>query len=69
MDTTDYRILDLLQKDGRATQLEIARAIGLSQPATAERIRKLEERRASSPATRRAWTPPSSARTSPRSSA
>jgi Lrp/AsnC family leucine-responsive transcriptional regulator len=42
MDTTDYRILDMLQKDGRATQLEIARAISLSQPATAERIRKLE---------------------------
>ena len=42
MDTTDYRILDMLQKDGRATQLEIARAINLSQPATAERIRKLE---------------------------
>lgn len=42
MDTTDYRILDMLQEDGRATQLEIARAINLSQPATAERIRKLE---------------------------
>jgi Lrp/AsnC family leucine-responsive transcriptional regulator len=42
MDTTDYRIVDMLQKDGRATQLEIARAISLSQPATAERIRKLE---------------------------
>ncbi|KFE72500.1 Lrp/AsnC family transcriptional regulator [Hyalangium minutum] len=42
MDTTDYRIVDMLQKDGRATQLEIARAINLSQPATAERIRKLE---------------------------
>jgi Lrp/AsnC family leucine-responsive transcriptional regulator len=44
MDTLDYRILDMLQKDGRATQLEIARAINLSQPATAERIRKLEDR-------------------------
>jgi len=44
MDTLDYRILDMLQRDGRATQLEIARAINLSQPATAERIRKLEDR-------------------------
>jgi len=44
MDTLDYRILDMLQHDGRATQLEIARAINLSQPATAERIRKLEDR-------------------------
>jgi Lrp/AsnC family leucine-responsive transcriptional regulator len=42
MDTLDYRIVDMLQRDGRATQLEIARAINLSQPATAERIRKLE---------------------------
>jgi len=44
MDNLDYRILDMLQRDGRATQLEIARAINLSQPATAERIRKLEDR-------------------------
>jgi Lrp/AsnC family leucine-responsive transcriptional regulator len=44
MDTLDYRIVDMLQRDGRATQLEISRAVGLSQPAVAERIRKLEER-------------------------
>ncbi|HYI00101.1 Lrp/AsnC family transcriptional regulator [Hyalangium sp.] len=44
MDSLDYRILDMLQRDGRATQLEISRAIGLSQPAVAERIRKLEDR-------------------------
>jgi Lrp/AsnC family transcriptional regulator, leucine-responsive regulatory protein len=44
MDSLDYRILDMLQRDGRATQLEISRAVGLSQPAVAERIRKLEER-------------------------
>ncbi|MBN1207790.1 MAG: Lrp/AsnC family transcriptional regulator [Myxococcaceae bacterium] len=45
MDSLDYRILDMLQRDGRATQLEISRAVGLSQPAVAERIRKLEDRR------------------------
>ncbi|MCE9668698.1 Lrp/AsnC family transcriptional regulator [Myxococcus stipitatus] len=44
MDELDYRLLDLLQRDGRATQLELSRAVGLSQPAVAERIRKLEER-------------------------
>jgi Lrp/AsnC family leucine-responsive transcriptional regulator len=44
MDALDYRILDMLQRDGRATQLELSRAVGLSQPAVAERIRKLEER-------------------------
>lgn len=44
MDALDYRIIDLLQRDGRATQLELSRKVGLSQPAVAERIRKLEER-------------------------
>lgn len=44
MDATDLRLLDLLQSNGRATQLELAKAVGLSQPAVAERIRKLEER-------------------------
>jgi Lrp/AsnC family transcriptional regulator, leucine-responsive regulatory protein len=44
MDALDYRIVDRLQRDGRATQLEISREVGLSQPAVAERIRKLEER-------------------------
>lgn len=44
MDDADRRILDLLQRNARTTQSEIARAVGLSQPAVAERIRKLEER-------------------------
>ena len=44
MDPTDERLVALLQQNGRATQLELAKEIGLSQPATAERIRKLEER-------------------------
>jgi Lrp/AsnC family leucine-responsive transcriptional regulator len=44
MDVTDSRLIDLLQENGRATQLELARVVGLSQPAVAERIRKLEER-------------------------
>ncbi|WP_342377880.1 Lrp/AsnC family transcriptional regulator [Myxococcus stipitatus] len=44
MDELDFRLVDLLQRDGRATQLELSRAVGLSQPAVAERIRKLEER-------------------------
>jgi Lrp/AsnC family transcriptional regulator, leucine-responsive regulatory protein len=44
MDELDYRLVELLQRDGRATQLELSRSVGLSQPAVAERIRKLEER-------------------------
>jgi Lrp/AsnC family transcriptional regulator, leucine-responsive regulatory protein len=39
----DYRIIELLQKNARATQSEIAAAVGLSQPAVAERIKKLEQ--------------------------
>ncbi len=44
MDPTDERLVTLLQENGRATQLELSKEIGLSQPATAERIKKLEER-------------------------
>ncbi len=44
MDATDRHLLELLQANGRTTQLELAKEIKLSQPATAERIRKLEER-------------------------
>jgi len=43
LDEIDARLVDLLQADGRATQLELARSVRLSQPAVAERIRKLEQ--------------------------
>ncbi|MFT3706383.1 MAG: Lrp/AsnC family transcriptional regulator [Archangium sp.] len=43
MDATDHLLVQLLQADGRATQLQLAKEVGLSQPATAERIRKLED--------------------------
>ncbi|HEY0881071.1 MAG TPA: Lrp/AsnC family transcriptional regulator [Archangium sp.] len=43
MDAKDHLLVQALQADGRATQLQLAREVGLSQPATAERIRKLEE--------------------------
>jgi|ERR1700754_2658623 len=39
----DYKILDLLQRNARITQSEIASSVGLSQPAVAERMRKLEQ--------------------------
>ncbi len=44
MDPADLRIVDLLQRNARTTQSELAKAVSLSQPAVAERIRKLEER-------------------------
>jgi Lrp/AsnC family leucine-responsive transcriptional regulator len=42
-DPIDYRIIELLQRDARTTQVQIAAAVGLSQPSVADRIRKLEE--------------------------
>jgi len=42
-DPIDYRIIELLQRDARTTQVQIASAVGLSQPSVADRIRKLEE--------------------------
>jgi Lrp/AsnC family leucine-responsive transcriptional regulator len=42
MDPIDYQLLHLLQRNGRMTQLELSREVGLSQPAVAERVRKLE---------------------------
>jgi Lrp/AsnC family transcriptional regulator, leucine-responsive regulatory protein len=44
LDVADQQLVELLQADGRATQHVLAEAIGLSQPAVAERIRKLEAR-------------------------
>jgi Lrp/AsnC family leucine-responsive transcriptional regulator len=44
MDHADFHIVDQLQRNARTTQSELAKAVGLSQPAVAERIRKLEER-------------------------
>ncbi|HEX4945658.1 MAG TPA: Lrp/AsnC family transcriptional regulator [Blastocatellia bacterium] len=43
LDAIDYKLCELLQRRGRASQLELAQAVHLSQPAVAERIRKLEE--------------------------
>ena len=43
IDPIDYKLLELLQANGRASQMDLAKRIGLSQPAVAERIRKLEE--------------------------
>jgi len=43
MDTIDYKLIDLLQEDARMTQSDLASAVGLSQPAVAERMRKLEQ--------------------------
>ena len=43
LDPIDYRIVELLQRDARTTQVQIAEAVGLSQPSVADRIRKLDQ--------------------------
>ncbi len=43
MDAIDLRLLEALQRDGRATYTELAQLVGLSPPSVAERIKKLEE--------------------------
>lgn len=42
LDTTDLRLLDELQDDARMSLAELGRRVGLSSPAVAERIRRLE---------------------------
>ena len=42
LDSTDWKILRELQQDARLSSNELGRRVGLSAPATAERVRKLE---------------------------
>lgn len=44
LDSIDRQILDILQRDGRASHSAIAEAVGLSQPSVHERVKKLEQR-------------------------
>jgi Lrp/AsnC family transcriptional regulator, leucine-responsive regulatory protein len=41
-DSIDYKLIEILQQNARITQMELASEVGLSQPAVAERLRKLE---------------------------
>ena len=44
LDRIDVQILSILQEHGRTSQHDIAQSVGLSSPAVAERLRKLEDR-------------------------
>jgi Lrp/AsnC family leucine-responsive transcriptional regulator len=41
---TDLRIVDILQRDGRASFADIGAAVGMSAPSAHERVKKLETR-------------------------
>lgn len=43
LDSTDWKILRELQEDARLSYNELGRRVGLSAPAVAERVRRLEE--------------------------
>ncbi|MDQ3068497.1 MAG: Lrp/AsnC family transcriptional regulator [Acidobacteriota bacterium] len=43
-DDIDFQIIDALQRNGRITQVEIAREVGLAPSAVLERMRKLESK-------------------------
>jgi Lrp/AsnC family transcriptional regulator, leucine-responsive regulatory protein len=43
LDRTDWRLLAELQRDGRTSYAELARAVAMSASAVAERVRRLEE--------------------------
>lgn len=45
MDPIDVRILEMLQEDGRMTVSELSKALHLSRPSVAERVRRMEERK------------------------
>lgn len=44
VDEKDAKLLELLQQDGRTSNVELSRAVELTPSATLERVRKLEER-------------------------
>lgn len=43
LDSTNWQILELLQQEARMSYAEIGKEVGLTAPAVAERVRKLEE--------------------------
>ena len=43
MDPTDWRLLEELQQDGRASFADLARVVAMSPSAVAERVRRMEE--------------------------
>lgn len=43
MDMTDYKIIEILQSDGRVSMKDLGKIVGLTSPAVSERVKRLEE--------------------------
>jgi Lrp/AsnC family transcriptional regulator, leucine-responsive regulatory protein len=43
MDVTDYKIIEMLQTDGRISMKDLGKIVGLTSPAVSERVKRLEE--------------------------
>ncbi|WP_072726379.1 Lrp/AsnC family transcriptional regulator [Tepidibacter thalassicus] len=43
MDSTNYKIIEILQKDGRISMKDLGKMVGLTSPAVSERVKRLEE--------------------------
>ena len=43
MDATDFKIIELLQEDGRISMKDLGKIVGLTSPAVSERVKRLEE--------------------------
>ncbi|WP_432662357.1 Lrp/AsnC family transcriptional regulator [Wukongibacter baidiensis] len=43
MDSTDMKILEILQLDGRISMKDLGKEVGLTSPAVSERVKRLEE--------------------------
>ncbi len=43
MDNTDYKILEILQSNGRISMKDLGHTVGLTAPAVSERVKKMEE--------------------------
>jgi len=43
MDTTDLKIIEILQNNGRISMKDLGKEVALSPPAVAERVKRLEE--------------------------
>ncbi len=43
MDKTDYKILEIMQSNGRISMKDLGISVGLTAPAVSERVKKMEE--------------------------